>query len=127
MTLGAPVLEVADLGPGHGFFGGLEYNLAEPARLALVAVGYGDGVQAPAADRAEVLVGGERRRIVALGVDRMLVDADDLALEPGDPVVLFGSDRRGEPTAEEWAAHADSIGDEIVASVAARVPRVYVG
>ena len=127
MTLSAPVLLVADLDAGHGFLGGLEYDLAEPARLAVVSVGFGDGVQPPAADRAEVLVGGERRRIVTLGVDRMLVDADDLALAPGDTVVVFGSDRRGEPTAEEWAAHADSIGDEIVASVALRVPRVYVG
>jgi alanine racemase len=120
------VLTVEDLAAGPGWLGGLEYNLAEPARLALVAVGFGDGVQSPAADRAEVLIGGERRRIVALGVDRMVVDADDLDLAPGDAVVVFGSDRRGEPTAEEWAAHAESIGDEIVSSVALRVPRVYI-
>jgi alanine racemase len=126
MTLSAPVLAVADLDAGHGFLGGLEYNLPEPARLALVAIGYADGVQSPAVDRAEVLIGGARRRVVALGVDRMLVDADDVSATPGDTVVLFGSDRRGEPTAEQWAAHADSIGDEIVVSVAPRVPRVYV-
>jgi alanine racemase len=126
MTLSAPVLAVADLDAGHGWLGGLEYDLAEPARLALVAVGFGDGVQSSGAERAEVLIGGERRRIVALGVDRMLVDADDLTPAAGDTVVVFGSAARGEPTAEEWAAHADSIGDEIVSSVAPRVPRVYV-
>ncbi|WP_411699807.1 alanine racemase [Conyzicola sp.] len=126
MTLSAPVIAVSPLDAGHGWFGGLEYNLAEPARLALVAVGFGDGVQSPAADRAEVLLGGERRRIVSLGVDRMLVDADDLEVAAGDSVVVFGSAERGEPTAEEWAAHADSIGDEIVSSVAPRVPRLYI-
>lgn len=125
MTLSAPVVEVATLAAGHSTLGGLDVSLPEPATLALVAIGYGDGVQASAADRAEVLVGGSRRRIVALGVDRMLVDADDLVIAPGDRVVIFGSAERGEPTAEEWAAHADSIGDEIVASVAPRVPRVY--
>jgi alanine racemase len=41
-------------------------------------------------------------------------------------VVLFGSAERGEPTAEEWAGHADSIGDEVVVSVSPRVERVYV-
>ena len=126
MTLSAPVLAIADLPAGPGRMGDLEYHLAEGARLALVAIGYGDGVQTPAADRAEVLIGGERRRIVALGVDRMLVVADDVTVAVDDRVIVFGSDRRGEPTAEEWAAHADSIGDEIVASVAPRVPRVYV-
>lgn len=127
MTLSAPVLAVETLPAGHGRLGGLDVGLPMPATLALVAAGFGDGVQAPAADRAEVLVGGQRRRIVALGVDRMLVDADDLDVRVGDRVVLFGSARRGEPTAEEWAALADSIGDEIVSSVAPRVPRVYVG
>ena len=126
MTLSAPVLAVSQLAAGHGLLGGLEYDLGEPARLALVAVGFGDGVQPPAVDRAEVSIAGHRRRIVALGVDRMLVDADDLDVSVGDSVVVFGSDRRGEPTAEEWARHADSIGDEIVSSVAQRVPRVYV-
>ena len=125
MALSAPVLAVETLPAGHVWLGGLAVALAMPATLALVAVGFGDGVQAPAAERAEVLLAGERRRIVAFGVDRMLVDADDLDVSVGDRVVVFGSAERGEPTAEEWAAHAESIGDEIVSSVAARVPRVY--
>ena len=125
MTLSAPVLDVSRLPAGRSSFGGLGVSLAEPATLAVVGAGFGDGIQASAADRAEVLVGGSRRRIVALGVDRMLVDADDLDLAVGDRVVVFGSAERGEPTAEEWAAHADSIGDEIVSGVSPRVPRRY--
>ncbi|GAB2447341.1 alanine racemase [Conyzicola lurida] len=127
MALTAPVLSLHGLPAGPFHLGDVAVDLDEPATLALVAVGYGDGVQSPAIGRAEVLLGGERRRIVALGVDRMLVDADDLEVAVGDRAVVFGSAERGEPTAEEWAAHADSIGDEIVASITPRVPRVYVG
>ncbi|MCU1544632.1 MAG: alr [Microbacteriaceae bacterium] len=126
MTLSAPVLSVHELGAGPASIAGLDVDLDEPATVALLAIGYGDGVQAPAVERAEVLLGGERRRIIALGADRMLVDADDVAASPGDRVVLFGSAERGEPTAEEWAGHADSIGDEVVVSVSPRVERVYV-
>jgi alanine racemase len=127
MTLSAPVLSVHDLPVGPARIGDLEVELPEPATVALLGVGYGDGVQPPAADSAEVMIGGRRRRILGLGVDQMLVDADDVEVSPGDRAIVFGSARRGEPTAEEWAADADSIGDEIVAGITARVPRVYVG
>jgi alanine racemase len=126
MTLSAPVLSVHELESGPASIGGLSIELAEPATVALLAIGFADGVQPPAVDRAEVLLCGRRRRIVALGADRMLVDADDVDVSPGDRAVLFGSAERGEPTAEEWADHADSIGDEIIVSVAPRVERVYI-
>jgi alanine racemase len=127
MTLSAPVLSVHELPAGPATVDGVDIDLPEAATVAVLGIGYGDGVQPPAVARAEVLLGGQRRRILTLDVDRMVVDADDVDVSPGDRAVLFGSDRRGEPTAEEWAAHADSIGDEIVASITSRVPRVYVG
>jgi alanine racemase len=126
MTLSAPVLSVHEIGAGSTTIDGLVVDATEPATVAIVAIGFGDGVQSPAVGRAEVLVDGERRRVLALGADTMMIDADDVAVSPGDRVVVFGSAERGEPTAEEWAEHADSIGDEIVVSVASRVPRVYV-
>ena len=43
----------------------------------------------------------------------------------GDMVTVFGTGDSGEPTAEEWANWADSIGDEIVTQVASRVSRDY--
>jgi alanine racemase len=84
-------------------------------------------VQAPAVPLASVRVGGQLRPILAIGVDAFVIDLGDAAAQVGDRVVLFGSADRGEPTAEEWAAQADTNGDEIVTRVAARVPRVYVG
>ena len=49
------------------------------------------------------------------------------AVAPGDPVVLFGPGRDGEPTAQDWADAAGTIHYEIVTRVGPRVQRVYLG
>lgn len=92
---------------------------------ATIGIGFADGLATAALPRAEVLAGGERRAIRAIDVDSSVIAARGLAI--GDEVLVFGTGDSGEPTAEEWAGWADSIGDEIVAQVAARVPREYVG
>ncbi len=92
--------------------------------VATIGVGSADGIHPPALGEAEVLVGGERRRITRLDVDTLSLDLDGLAVGPGDEVTVFGSGDDGGPTAEEWARWAGTIGDEIVVRVR-RLPRVY--
>lgn len=87
---------------------------------ARVAGGFGDGILPQAAGSAEVVVAGERRPVIAIDVDSMIVDAPGASV--GDEVRVLGD---GGPTAEEWAAWAGTIGDEVVARVADRVPRLY--
>lgn len=61
-------------------------------------------------------------------MDQFVVDLGPDATErTGDVVTCFGPGTRGEPTAEEWAAAADTISYEIVTRMGARVPREYVG
>ncbi len=88
-----------------------------------IAAGFGDGVPA-AAVGASVWLSGERASVERIEIDRTLVRSK-LGV-PGEPVVVFGEPGRGEPSAEEWAAWADTIGDEIVTGVPARVEREYV-
>ena len=105
MTVRAPVLEVRD-------------------GTATIGIGSGDGIHPPAIGAAEVLVAGERRRIARLDVDSMTIDVGGARVGAGDDVIVFGPGDDGEPTAEEWARWAGTIGDEIVARVR-RIPRVY--
>lgn len=94
--------------------------------VATVEVGSKDGIQPPAVGQAQVLIRGERRTIVALTIDSLSVDVSDLDAAVGDDVIVFGSGDHGEPTAEEWAAWAGTIGDEIVAARGVRrLPVVY--
>jgi alanine racemase len=94
---------------------------------ATIGAGFGDGLASAALPRAEAFAGGVRRPIRAIDVDSSVIEASGGDLEVGDEVLLFGTGDSGEPTAEDWAGWADSIGDEIVTQVAARVPRVYTG
>lgn len=107
MSVRAPVLEVRD---GE----------------AIIGVGSGDGIHPPAIGAAEALLHGQRRRISRLDVDTLALDAANLEVSSGDEVTLFGSGDDDEPTAEEWARWAGTIGDEIVARIR-RLPRVYLG
>lgn len=92
---------------------------------ATIGIGFADGLASAALPHAMVFARGRRRSLEGIEVDSSTMAADDLAV--GDEVLLFGSGDLGEPTAEEWAGWANSIGDEIVTQVAARVPRVYLG
>jgi alanine racemase len=60
-------------------------------------------------------------------MDQILVDCGDDDVEVGDEVVLLGAQGDERITAEELAAHADTIGYEIVTAISERVPRRYVG
>ncbi len=111
MRLEAPVVEVHVAGTTH-------------ARLA---IGYGDGVPTLGIARTSVHLNGRRCPVLAVDVDTMLVDAGPHRIEVGDTAVLFGPGTDGEATAEEYAEWAETIADEMVTGVSARVPRVYVG
>jgi alanine racemase len=60
-------------------------------------------------------------------MDQFVLDIGDHPAGRGDLAVLIGDPARGEPSAHDWAAAADTIGYEIVTRIGSRVPRRYVG
>ncbi len=92
-----------------------------------VPVGYADGVPRNLGLRGgEVLIGGQRHPIAGtVTMDQLMVDVGDTPVEVGDDVVLLGRQGDDEITAEEWAAHLDTIAYEIVTGIGPRVPRRY--
>ncbi len=128
MTLRSRLALVKRVPAGQGVSYGHTYVTAKETTLALVPLGYGDGVPRHASGRAAVMVG--RKRYVVAGnvcMDQFVIDIGDAQAAAGDEVVLFGRGDRGEPTAHEWAQAADTIGYEVVTRIASRVPRTYVG
>ncbi|WP_069171137.1 alanine racemase [Streptomyces griseus] len=127
MTLAASVALVKQVPPGHGISYGHHYTTSAETTLALVPVGYADGVPRHASGRGPVLVAGRRRTVAGrVAMDQFVVDLEGDTSAPGAEAVLFGPGDRGEPSAEDWAVAADTIAYEIVTRIGGRVPRVYV-
>ncbi|MGI9093000.1 MAG: alanine racemase [Mycobacteriales bacterium] len=128
MTLVSRLALTKEVPAGAGVSYGLTHRTASATRLAVIPVGYGDGVPRQASNRAEVCIDGVRHPIVGrVCMDQFVVDTGDHVVDTGDPVVLFGPGRAGEPTADDWAGATGTIGYEIVTRIGARVPRVYHG
>ncbi|MEU6892873.1 alanine racemase [Streptomyces sp. NPDC046557] len=126
MTLRASVALVKDVPAGHGVSYGHHYVTDRETRLALIPVGYADGVPRHASGTGPVLVGGAVRRVAGrVAMDQFVVDIEGADVRAGDPAILFGPGDLGEPTAEDWAQAAGTIAYEIVTRIGGRVPRVY--
>ncbi len=126
MTLRARVALTKRVPGGTGVSYGHRYVTPRETTLALVPLGYGDGVPRHATNTAPVWLGGTRRWVSGtVCMDQFVVDVGDDAVEAGDEVVLFGPGDRGEPTAIEWAALLGTNSYEIVTRIAPRVPRTY--
>lgn len=134
MTLQTFVSSVKEVPAGQGVSYGLRYSTSAPTTLALMPIGYGDGVPRVATGapvRIHPLGGTPRtyRVVGRIAMDQMVVDLGEPGLS--DPVygylhapgVLFGSGEN--PSATEWADAAGTINYEIVTRISPRVDRVY--
>ncbi|RFA10050.1 hypothetical protein B7R54_13175 [Subtercola boreus] len=136
MTLVAPVVSVKRVPAGHGVSYGFDYRTERETTLALVPLGYADGIPRASNGRGEVWIAGARYPVAGrVAMDQIVVDVGDADVSLGDEVVVFGeappgglpaADDPAVPTAEEWAGWAKTIGDEIVARIGPRVVREYV-
>ncbi len=128
MTLRGTVALTKRVPAGHGVSYGLTYRTSAATTLALVPLGYADGIPRAASSVGEVWLGGRRRRIAGrVAMDQVVVDCGDDEVTAGDEVILFGPGDRGEPTANEWGEACGTIGYEIVTRIGPRVPRRIVG
>ncbi|MDP8962160.1 MAG: alanine racemase [Actinomycetota bacterium] len=94
--------------------------------LATLPIGYADGLPRLLSNRAEVLVGGERRPLVGtVCMDQILVWCGEQEVVLGDEVVLIGRQGLEEISVQDWANWARTITYEIVTGLGPRVPRVY--
>ena len=128
MTLRSTVALTKTAPEGAGVSYLHRYVTPRETRLALVPLGYADGVPRSATNVAQVQLGGVRRTIAGtVCMDQFVLDVGDDDVRVGDEVLLFGPGDAGEPTAQDWAEALGTINYEIVTRVGARVPRTYSG
>ena len=128
MRLTARVALAKRVPAGHGVSYLHKYVTDRETTLALVPVGYADGIPRAATNVGPLLAAGARRTVAGtVCMDQLVVDVGDDPVHEGDEVVLFGPGDGGEPTAQDWAQACGTISYEIVTRVGPRVPRVVVG
>ncbi|BDZ49115.1 alanine racemase [Frondihabitans sucicola] len=132
LTLSVPVIGVKAIPAGEGTSYGYTWRAPRDTRLALLPIGYADGIERIASNRASVLLGGRLCPVVGrIAMNAMTVDigpdrgADSVAVSLGDEAVLFGDAAAGHPTAADWAEATGTIAYEVVARLSHRLPRRY--
>jgi len=127
MTARARVMLTKRVPAGQGVSYGHTYTTAAESTIAVVPLGYADGVPRSASNVGPVSLGGVRRTIAGrVCMDQFMIDCGDDPVVAGDVVTLFGPGDDGAPTADDWAAAIDTINYEIVTRFGStRVPRVH--
>ncbi|MFW0181099.1 alanine racemase [Rothia sp. CCM 9417] len=127
---------VKEVPAGQGVSYGLNYITDQPTTLALIPVGYADGVPRVATGGpVRIYPAGQAartyREVGRIAMDQMVVDlgapglADPAAGYLGAPAVLFGTGQN--PAVTEWAQAAGTINYEIVTRISPRIQRVSIG
>jgi alanine racemase len=127
MALKARVVAVRELEAGERPSYGRLRPLPSRAFVATVPIGYADGVPRALFDAGyEVLIGGVRRPLAGMvTMDQIVIDCgDDDSVQPGDEVVLLGTQGDETITADDWAHMLGTISYEVVCGVGPRMPRV---
>ncbi len=128
MTLKARVVLSKLVPAGHGVSYGHTYRAASQTRLALVPLGYADGIPRAGSGLLPVRVADRIFSVAGrVAMDQFVLDVGDAPIKAGTEVELFGEGRSAGPTADQWADKIGTIGYEIVTRIGPRVPRQYRG
>lgn len=107
---------------------GATFRAKRPTRLALLPVGYADGLNRQLSNKGWVLVRGQKAPIVGrISMDHTTVNVTEIAgVAMGDEVVLIGEQGGEKITADDVADLRQTISYEVLCDIATRVPRVMV-
>jgi alanine racemase len=127
MTLRSRVGVVKRIPAGTGVMYGLTYRAPTDTNVAVIPIGYADGlIRNSSAAGVELVVGGRRHPIVGVvGMEQTVLDVGQDLPSPNDEVVVFGPGDHGELTVSEFAHLLGTVPAEIVARIPASLPRIY--
>jgi alanine racemase len=126
MQVRARVSLVRDVPAGVGVSYGHRFITQRPSRLAVVGIGYADGVPRLLSNRLEVLHRGQRiPQVGAITMDQLVLDATDApALDQGSVVTLLGRDGEACIDPLAWSEPCGTIPWEILCGFKHRLPRL---
>ena len=128
MTAKAKVVQTKQVEAGQGVSYGYLHKTTSTSTLALVPIGYAEGLPRNASGKAHVTLNGKSYPISSrVAMDQFVLDVGNDIVKAGDEVVLFGDPAAGAPSVDDLADACDTINYEIVTRMGGRFKRVYLG
>lgn len=135
MTFKSVVNNIRQLQPGETVSYGATWKANNPATIAVVPVGYADGVHRLLSNRGHAMFAGQQVPIIGrICMDFLMLDVSHVVRDKNiqkfheEEVILFGYDQNGNFLSAELAAKAaETITWEVLTAVGERVPRHYKG
>ncbi len=127
MQLKCRVAAVTEHRAGDSISYGRTFIAERDMRVAVLPIGYADGLHRTLSGKLEVLINGKRcRQIGRICMDMCMVDVTDVpGTAAGDIAVIFGRDGEEFIPVEELAEKCGTISYELLCAVSPRVPRIY--
>jgi alanine racemase len=129
LTWKTRILAIRDVGPNQPIGYGGSYVTRDASRLAVLPVGYADGLNRALSSRGQVIVRGQFAPIVGrIAMDITLADVTGLpGASVGDEVILLGAADGLSMDAHRHATLSGTIVYETLCDISKRVPRRYQG
>ena len=127
LSLRTSIAQLRTVQPGHKISYNGTFTATRPTRIAVLPVGYADGVSRRLSNRGSVLIHGQRAPITGLVcMDMIMVDVTKIAgTAVGDEAVLIGSQGADRITADDIANWTGTIAYEVLCTIGPRIPRQY--
>lgn len=127
MSWKTSVLQVKQLPAGHGVGYGRTYITRDVETIAVLPVGYADGLRRSPYTWKEVLIRGQRAPVIGrVSMEKCTVNVSHITgVSAGDEVVLLGRQGYDRITAEEVALWLGTINYEVTTTIQPRQARRY--
>lgn len=122
----ARITHLKKIAAGAGVSYGHRFIAKHPMAIAVVGIGYADGIPRLLSNQMKVMIGDQYiRQIGAITMDQLMLDVSDLTgLKEGDIVTLIGVSSSHQITADDWADQIGTISWEILCGFKHRLPRI---
>tara|TARA_Y100001968_G_scaffold216436_1_gene199171 strand:+ start:7528 stop:8712 length:1185 start_codon:yes stop_codon:yes gene_type:complete len=128
MSIKARVTLIREVDTGTGVGYGHSFITKRPTRLAVVAIGYADGVSRALSGKISVLCNGKfSPQVGSIAMDQLVVDITDQPdVKVGSIITLLGEDGSQSIRPQQWSNLCSSIPWEILCGFKNRLPRIVV-
>jgi alanine racemase len=122
LSLEADIVSLKRVSAGSPVSYGYQYRTSKETTLALVSIGFADGVPRTASMSAELSVAGIPHPVAGrIAMDQLVLDIGDSPAELGDSAIVWGAS----PTLAQWSQWSARPGELLVSQLAPRVVRIW--